>query len=157
MPLQLVSLRHCIFLQSGILIVEPNEGLLAARAMLLEAAEYYLGISTTPRLITSIRKPGHQVQIAILSESLGRDVLCAAACIVREAWPSARILVLGCQEEPIGDGLHDARMDHRARPEHLLAALRLLSSTVARDERSTMLRWPTETRRLPVESYSGSV
>lgn len=153
MPLQLVSLRHCIFLQSGILIVEPNEGLLAARAMLLDAAEYYLGISSAPRLIASSRRPGHEVQIAILSESLGRDVLCSTARIVREGWPSARILVFGCQEEPIGDGLHDARMDHRARPEHLLAALLLLSSPVAKDKRSTDLRWPTETQPLPIESH----
>lgn len=40
---QIITHSPYSLLPSGILIVEPHEGLLAARTMLLAAADYYVG------------------------------------------------------------------------------------------------------------------
>lgn len=54
-------------------------------------------------------------------------MLCETARIVRKNWPWARILVFGSSRAAIEDNLYDARIDQRARPEVLLAALLMLT------------------------------
>jgi hypothetical protein len=126
MTLQVLNPFPYTFLSSGILIVEPHEGLLTARSMLLAAADHYVGVSNV-FANEAERSDECEVAIAILSESLGRAVLCGTAEIVRRNWPRARILIFGLSHPAIEDHLYDARMDHRARPEDLLAALLMLS------------------------------
>ena len=140
MSLQAVRNSPYTLLPSGILIVEPHEGLLAARTMLLAAAEYYLGVFGA--LLTEVpqRVDGHEVSLAILSESLGHGMLSATALGIRHRWPHARILIFGQMSPAIEDNLYDARIDHQARPEDLLAALVSLSIG------------PLQPRLTPVES-----
>jgi hypothetical protein len=126
MTLQVLNSVPYTFLPSGILIVEPHEGLLTARSMLLAAADYYVGVSACSGN-QSERNEEREVSIAILSESLGRAVLNGTAEIVRRNWPRARILIFGSSGAAIEDHLYDARIDHRARPEELLAALLMLT------------------------------
>jgi hypothetical protein len=128
MKLQLVTHSPYTFLPSGILIVEPHKGLLAARTMLLAAADYYVGVSgSTGTEVPEGRSEGYEVAVAILSESLGYTILTSTARAVRERWRYARILILGRGKSAIEDYLYDARIDHKARPEDLLAALMMLS------------------------------
>jgi len=126
MTLQVLNSFPYTFLPSGILIVEPHAGLLTARSMLLAAADYYVGVSACSGN-QSERNEEREVSIAILSESLGRAVLNGTAEIVRRNWPRARILIFGSSGAAIEDHLYDARIDHRARPEELLAALLMLT------------------------------
>ena len=126
MKLKLLSSCPYTFLPSGILIVEPHEGLLTARSMLLAAADYYVGVSACSDTKAE-QSEECEVAIAILSESLGRAVLSETAEIVRRNWPRARILVFGSSLAALEDHLYDARMDRRARPEELLAALLMLT------------------------------
>ena len=126
MNLQTVTYSPCTFLPSGILIVEPHEGLLAARTMLLAAADYYVGVSgSETSAVPKGRTDADEVVVAILSESLGHALLSATAQAIRVHWPRARILILGQTSTAIEDGLFDARIDHKCRPEELLAALML--------------------------------
>jgi hypothetical protein len=110
MTLQVLNSFPYTFLPSGILIVEPHEGLLTARSMLLAAADHYVGVSACS-WNQSERNEEREVSIAILSESLGRAVLNGTAEIVRRNWPRARILIFGSSGAAIEDHLYDARID----------------------------------------------
>ncbi len=113
-------------LPSGILIVEPHEGLLAARSRLLAAADQCIGISSA--CVSEVeRSEDCEVALAVLSESLGYAMLSKIARTVRKHWPRARILIFGSSLAAIEDSLYDARIDHRSRAEDLLAALLMLT------------------------------
>ena len=128
MKMQCISRSAYSFLPSGILIVEPDEALLAARTMLLAAADYYVGVSASAHTeLLDVQSEGHEVSVAVLSESLGHALLSATAQVVQEHWRHARILILGRGQAAIEDNLYDARIDDAARPEDLLAALVALS------------------------------
>jgi hypothetical protein len=128
MNLQLTPHNLHAFLPSGILIVEPHEGLLAARTLLLAAVDYHVGVSGFNGMkAPQGRCDGYKVAVAILSESLGRCQLTAMAQAVRQRWPFARILIFGRTDAAIEDNLYDARIDHTSRPEDLLCALDILS------------------------------
>ena len=126
MIFQVLALLPYIYLPSGILIVEPHEGLRAARSMLLGAADRSADLSKT----TDVGPRGsdeRNVTFAVLSESLGYAVLTETAQLIRKNWPRARVLIFGRSGAAIEDHLYDARIDHRARPEDLLAALLMLA------------------------------
>ena len=126
MTLQILAPRPYTFLPSGILIVEPHDGLLAARSMLLAAADHYVDVSKATNGEPE-RSDEREVAFAVLSESLGYAVLSETAQIVRKNWPRARILIFGSSSAAIADHLYDARIDHGSRPEDLLAALLMLA------------------------------
>ncbi len=126
MTFQVLALLTYNYLPSGILIVEPHEGLLAARSMLTGAADRSATLSKMTDLETR-RSYGSDVTFAVLSESLGYGVLSETARVIRKNWPRARILVFGRSGAAIEDHLYDARIDHRARTEDLLAALLMLA------------------------------
>ena len=125
MQLQRITKKPYELLPSGILIVEPHPGLLAARALLLSAADCYLAI-------VNVRVPGTElagthVKVAILSQSLGNETLMCLAQDVRLHWPRAHILIFGTPSEDFEETLYDTTINHRCRPEELLDALFRLS------------------------------
>ncbi len=126
MNLQILSPCPYIYLPSGILIIEPNEGLRVARGMLLSAAGQRIDISKS-KVFEPQLSGECEVTFAILSESLGYALLSETALAIRKTWPHARILILGKSGAAMEDHLYDARIDQRARPEDLLAALFMLA------------------------------
>ena len=77
MQLQQITKKPYELLPSGILIVEPHPGLLAARALLLSAADCYLAVLNVSAPGNELA--GSQVKVAILSQSLGRETLASLA------------------------------------------------------------------------------
>ncbi|WP_157478319.1 hypothetical protein [Granulicella tundricola] len=108
-------------LPSGILIVEPNPGLLAARVLLLSAADSYVAASNEVPPATDLQKT--DVKVAVLSLSLGKPTLSKLAQEVRLYYPGARILIFGNSELDLDDQLYDETIDRHCRPEQLLDVL----------------------------------
>jgi hypothetical protein len=160
MQIQQVTSRPYVLLPSGVLIVEPHLGLLAARTLFLAAADCYLAVSSESKPAASV--PDLEVNVAILSQSLGKSALASLAEGVRARWPVARIMIFGNAGLDIDDHLYDAAVDEHCRPEALLDALLHLSN----DARSRSVRYllldgdggnPPELseplpRRIPAES-----
>lgn len=73
MQLKRISRKPYELLPSGILIVEPHPGLLAARALPLSAADCYLAIVNISTPKAALVLP--QVKVAILSQHLGQVTL----------------------------------------------------------------------------------
>jgi hypothetical protein len=121
MQLQRIKTKSYELLPSGILIVEPHPGLLAARALLLSAADCYLAIVSVR--VTGTELADTQVKVAILSQSLGKETLASLAQDVRVHWPRAHILIFGTPSADFEDSLYDTAINHRCRPEELLDAL----------------------------------
>lgn len=121
MQLQRTVSKQYAFLPSGILIVEPNPGLLAARAQLLSAADYYIAASNEAVSATGLQET--DVRVAILSQSLGNSTLRTLSQEIRLYYPNARILVFGMPSLNLEDQLYDEAIDHHCRPEQLLDAL----------------------------------
>jgi len=146
MTLQVLSSFPYSFLPSGILIVEPHEGLLTARSMLLAAADHYVGVSACSGN-QSERNEEREVSIAILSESLGRAVLNGTAEIVRRNWPRARILIFGSSGPAIEDHLYDAHPSPRppGRIARSLAYAYGIPSKSESDASSHLGRWQSGT------------
>ena len=121
MQLQKTTSRQYAFLPSGILIVEPNPGLLAVRAQLLSAADYYVAASNEAAPATALQET--DVRVAILSQSLGDSTLRTLAQEIRIYYPNALILIFGRSSLNLEDQLYDEAIDHHCRPEQLLDAL----------------------------------
>jgi hypothetical protein len=146
MQLQKITKRAYELLPSGILIVEPHPGLLAARALLLSAADCYLAVLNVRAPGTELA--GTQVKVAILSQSLGGETLESLAQDVRVYWPQAHILIFGTPSVDFADALYDTTINQHCRPEELLDALFRLSevSQDSRKDSSTSLEDGTPKR-----------
>ena len=136
MQLQRTNPRQYAFLPSGILIIEPNPGLLATRAQFLSAADYYVAASneTGPEIGLSET----DVKVAILSQSLGDSTVNRLAQEVRLYYPDAQILIFGMSSLKLDDQLYDEAIDLHCRPEQLLDVLFRL--TKDRSRRSPAFR-----------------
>ncbi len=120
MQLQKTGLKQYALLPSGILIVEPNPGLLATRAQLLLAADYFVAASNE-----AVPAAGLQVmdiRVVILSQSLGDATVRTLAQEIRLYYPNAQILIFGAPLT-LEEQLYDEAIDHHCRPEQLLDAL----------------------------------
>jgi hypothetical protein len=93
MLLQHLTSKQYALLPSGVLIVEPHPGLLAARVLLLSAADYYVGLSDREQ--PRVHESGVVVVLAVLSHTLGKHGLPAVAKNIRTCWPRASILIFG--------------------------------------------------------------
>jgi hypothetical protein len=125
MQLKRTNSKQYAFLPSGILIVEPNAELLAARAQLLLSAAYYVAASNEAIPSTGLTET--DVRVAILSQSLGYSTVCKLAQEVRMYYPNAQILIFGLSSLGLDDQLYDEAIDSHCRPEQLLKALFRLS------------------------------
>ena len=136
MQLQRTNPRQYAFLPSGILIIEPNPGLLATRAQLLSAADYYVAASNAAGPETGLSET--DVKVAILSQSLGDSTVRKLAQEVRLYYPDAQILIFGMSSLNLDDQLYDEAIDLHCRPEQLLDALFRLTKDGSRG--STVFR-----------------
>jgi hypothetical protein len=125
MQLQTTNPKRYSFLPSGVLIVEPNPALLAARTQLVSAADYYVAASDTTAPGTELRRA--DVTVAILSRTLGKETLRKLAQEIRTYYPSASILIFGYASLILDDQLYDESIDDHCRPEQLLDLLFRLS------------------------------
>jgi len=147
MQLQQITKKPYELLPSGILIVEPHPGLLAARALLLSAADCYLAVLNVSAPGNELA--GSQVKVAILSQSLGRETLASLAQDVRLYWPRAHILIFGIPSADFEDALYDTAINHRCRPEELLDALFRLSEVSQNSWRDTPTSLEDGSLKLP--------
>ena len=130
MQLQRANSKHYAFLPSGILIVEPNAGLLAARAQLLLAADYYVAASHDAMQTAGLSEM--DVKVAILSQSLGEPTVRMLAQEIRLYYPNAQILIFGKSSLTLDDQLYDEAIVYDCRPEQLLEALSRLKQNSSR-------------------------
>ncbi|SNS71686.1 hypothetical protein SAMN05421770_10248 [Granulicella rosea] len=112
------------YLPSGILIVDPDPGLLAARTQLLSAAMDYVAASSEESTGTDLCNM--EVEVAILSQTLGQETLLVLAQEIRQYWPDACILLFGNVDVVLEDRLYDDAIDVHCRPEQLLGMLHKL-------------------------------
>jgi hypothetical protein len=126
------------FLPSGILIVDPNPGLLMARVELLNAAEHYVAACDDDCAGTELRRI--EVKVAILSQTLGRARLGTLAQEIRLYWPNACILLFGNVDLILENRLYDDSIDEHCRPEELLSALHWLRRDVGSRTESSRVR-----------------
>lgn len=120
MQLQKTGSKRYAFLPSGILIVEPDPKLLAARELLLTAADYYVAASNAEVAGTRLQEIG--VRVAVLSQSLGEPTLTTLAQEIRLYWPNVRTLIFGQHRLTLVDQLYDGSVDLHCLPEELLDA-----------------------------------
>ena len=113
-------------LQLSALIVEPDQDLLAGRALLLASSNYLVTTAGSHREIFDLRRMT-EIHLAVISSTLGRSCLCSAAEDIRAQWPSARILVLGTAQQLLEDHHYDEAIDHGFQPGKLLDTLARLS------------------------------
>jgi hypothetical protein len=112
--------------QLRVLLVEPDQDLLASRAVLLTSSNYLVATASSHGEIFDLRRMT-EIHLAVLSDTLGRSGLCSVAQDVREQWPSARILVLGTAQLVLEDHLYDEAVDHGFQAKKLLDTLARLS------------------------------
>ena len=103
----------------GILLVEPDITLLTAEAHLLTCSDYAVTPAFSSREIFALRET-KAIALAILSDSLGPELLPAIAHAVRKQWPLARILIAGQAESALEDQLYDERIENPSDPKQLL-------------------------------------
>ena len=109
----------------GILLIEPDVSVLSAEFLLLTNSNYCVTPAFSHREIYILRET-KAVALAILSDSLGRQLLGAIAKTVRRQWPLARILILGRAESVLEDHLYDEQINHSHDPAQLLDDLERL-------------------------------
>ncbi|SFS18127.1 hypothetical protein SAMN05421771_3352 [Granulicella pectinivorans] len=125
MQMQNAFPKSYVLLPSGTLVVEPNPGLLASRALLLAAAEDYVAIVESS--VPPAKYEGVHVNMAVLSHSLGKKLLASLTANVRTHWPHARILIIGNAMEYLDESRYDIAIGEHCRPEVLLETLYQLS------------------------------
>jgi DNA-binding NtrC family response regulator len=103
----------------GILLVEPDITLLTAETHLLTCSDYSVTPAFSPREIFALRET-KAIALAILSDSLGPQLLPAVAYAVRKQWPLARILILGQPGSVLEDQLYDEKIENPSDPKRLL-------------------------------------
>ena len=103
MQLVINSSKSYAFLPSGILIIDPDSSLLAARTLLLTAADEYVTASSDE--VAGRELCNVEVIIAILSQTLGLERLQRLASEIRRHWPNARIMLLRSEEMTLDDRL----------------------------------------------------
>ena len=138
MQLAINSSKNYAFLPSGILIIDPDSSLLAARTLLLTAADQYVTASSDEVAGKELCKI--EVTIAILSQTLGLERLQTLASEIRLHWPNARILLLSNEEMTLDDRLYDNSINCGCRPEQLLHALHWLRKEACDGRGSSRIR-----------------
>jgi len=123
----------------GILAVEPDSGVLSAKALLLTKANYCVTPATGLGDLFSLRTT-KAFALAILSDRLGQRLLGTVAATVRRQWPRIRILILGQVPIALEDYLYDEHICRSSDPQQVLADLEWLYEGMW-NERSKGIDW----------------
>jgi hypothetical protein len=105
--------------------VEPDSGVLSAKALLLTKAKYCVTPATGLDELFSLRNT-KAFALAILSDRLGQRLLGTVAATVRRQWPRIRILILGQVPIALEDYLYDEHICRSSDPQQVLADLEWL-------------------------------
>jgi hypothetical protein len=119
--------------------VEPDSGVLSAKALLLTKANYCVTPATGLADLFSLRDT-RAFALAILSDRLGRHLLGTVAETVRRQWPRIRILILGQVPIALEDYLYDEHICRSSDPQQVLADLERLYEGMW-NERSKGIDW----------------
>ncbi len=103
----------------GILAVEPDSGVLSAKAVLLTKANYCVTPATGLGNLFSLGNT-KAFALAILSDRLGPRQLGVVAETVRRQWPRIRILILGQVSIALEDYLYDEHICRSSDPRRVL-------------------------------------
>lgn len=125
----------------GILLVNPDISLLSAEYLLLTKSNYCVTPAFSHGELFALRET-KAVALAILSDSLGRQLLSAIAETVRRQWPLARILIWGRAESVLEDHLYDEQINHSLNPIQILDDLERLYKG-SWNQRTNTLDWNT--------------
>ena len=125
----------------GVLLVDPDISLLSAESLLLTNSNYRVTPAFSHRELFALRET-KALALAILSDSLGRQLLSAIAETVRKQWPLARILIWGRAESVLEDHLYDEQINHSLNPIQILDDLERLYKG-SWNQRSNTLDWNT--------------
>jgi hypothetical protein len=123
----------------GILAVEPDSGVLSAKAVLLTKANYCVTPATGLGNLFSLGNT-KAFALAILSDRLGPRQLGAVAETVRRQWPRIRILILGQVSIALEDYLYDEHICRSSDPQQVIADLEWLYEGMW-NERSKGIDW----------------
>jgi len=123
----------------GILLVDHDQESLASRATLLVRSDY---IVTTAACDQSVLDSSSitGIDIAILSDTLGRSGLRTTAGYVRTRWPEAKILILRIAPLALEYHLYDEAVDHSIQPRKLLEIVARFSGDPSTEETVPALR-----------------
>jgi hypothetical protein len=105
-----------------ILLVEPDPSVLANRLLLLKRSGFMVAPAGNSRDVYYLRCFA-QVNLAVVSDTLGLLELRDVADCVRHQWPSAHILILGVVPNWLEDYLYDEALDIRFQPEQLIDSI----------------------------------
>ncbi len=123
----------------GILAVEPDSGVLSAKAVLLTKANYCVTPATGLGNLFSLGNT-KAFALAILSDRLGPRQLGVVAETVRRQWPRIRILILGQVSIALEDYLYDEHICRSSDPQQVIADLEWLYEGMW-NERSKGIDW----------------
>jgi len=123
----------------GILAIEPDSGVLSARALLLAKADYCVTPATGLGDLFTLRNT-KAFALAILSDRLGQRLLGTVAETIRRHWPHTRILILGQVPAVLEDYLYDEHIHRSSDPQQVLADLEWLYEGMW-NERSKGIDW----------------
>jgi hypothetical protein len=123
----------------GVLLINPDISVLSSKSSLLSKSNY----SVTPAFSHAelfILRETKAIALAILSGSLGQQLLPAIAETVRRQWPLARILILGPPQSVLEDHLYDEEINDSLTPKQLLDELERLYKG-SWNQRTNTLDW----------------
>jgi len=123
----------------GVLAIEPDSGVLSAKALLLTKANYCVTPATGLGDLFTLRNT-KAFALAILSDRLGQRLLGTVAETVRRHWPHTRILILGQVPAVLEDYLYDEHIHRSSDPQQVLADLEWLYEGMW-NERSKGIDW----------------
>jgi len=103
----------------GVLLIDPDISVLSSESSLLAKSNYCVTPASSHAELFVLRET-KAIALAILSDSLGQQLLASIAQTVRRQWPLARILILGRAQSVLEDHLYDEEINDSLTPELLL-------------------------------------
>ena len=123
----------------GVLLIDPDISVLSSESSLLAKSNYCVTPAFSHAELFILRET-KAIALAILSGSLGQQLLAAIAQTVRRQWPLARILILGRAQSVLEDHLYDEEIKDSPTPKQLLDEIERLYKG-SWNQRTNTLDW----------------